>query len=146
MAGRLTPERAVREILIADADVAGLIGRRIYAQQPPQGAEQPYIVYTRISTTRFPHMGGPTVDVQLRLQLDLYAADPTAARELAKAVRLALDGYSVRVTVTEGYLDISSITLEGDSDNWAPPLDGGELGQDSVTHDYLVWCDEVIAA
>ena len=139
---RITAGRAIREILIADTGVSTLIGRRIYAQHAPQGAVLPYIVATRVSATRFPHMGGAWGQLQVRIQLDFSAADSTAARALAEAVRFALDGYSDTVTVADGHLDISSITLDGDADDWSPPTGGDELGEDGVTHDCLVWCDE----
>ena len=144
MAGRLTPERALRELLIADTGVSTLIGRRIYAQHAPQGVELPYIVATRAGSRRFPHMGGAWGELQVRIRLELAAADPTAARALATLVRLALDGYSGTVTVADGALDISSITLDGDADDPAPPTGGDELGTGGVTHDYLVWCDETV--
>jgi hypothetical protein len=64
----------LRDFLLADPDVASLVGDRIspnHAGQRPVGV--PYAVYHRVSTTRWTTLGGPTNVKKVRIQIDCYA-------------------------------------------------------------------------
>lgn len=86
-------EIAVRAHLINDPDVKALVDTRIYPDALPQGVTYPAIRYQRIDTPRTYTKGGYTGLSRPRLQIDCYATTYVAARNLATAVRAAMERY-----------------------------------------------------
>lgn len=65
-----------------------------YPLVAPKTAKAPFVIYTRVSTPRLRDFDGSTGCAEPTFRVDVYADDFDAARELAKSVRLKLDGYS----------------------------------------------------
>lgn len=79
--------------LCADADVAELVGTRIYEGIVPQGESYPAISYSVISGTRDAEsLDGVDGQVTNRLQINCYATSGVKRRQLADAVREAMNG------------------------------------------------------
>lgn len=86
-------EWGLAQFLLADAGVAALVGDRIEPGMFSPGLALPAIKYLDWSTTRQQTHDGPSGAAVGRVQLDCWAADYKTAKLVARAVRLALDGY-----------------------------------------------------
>ena len=107
-------------LLKNDAEVAALVGTRIYPNIVPQRATFPVVVYNQISSERTSVMGRDTGSVDSTWQLDAYAQTYAGARELAVEVRKALQRYSGWTPVaTQAYAVLErddDVVLERDGD------------------------------
>lgn len=84
--------------LAANAAVSALVAnadntKRIYPHRAPQGATFPRVTYFRVDSQHKHHMTAAAGHVEARLQIDCWALTYAAAKSLADAVRVALDGY-----------------------------------------------------
>lgn len=87
-------EEAFRSILLTASGVTALAGNRIDFGSNAQGAPYPRIVLWTISDAEGINLQGPDGHSEGRVQVDIYAASYGAAKQLSRAVRAALDGYS----------------------------------------------------
>lgn len=83
----------LRDFLLADATVSGVIGTRVYPLRLPQKPTLPAVVYSRISGVRVEHLKGVSSASEPRYQIDAWAANVAGAQALGKAVRQRLDHY-----------------------------------------------------
>lgn len=97
-------EEALYAHLVADAGVAALISTRVYPLSIAQDVALPAIAYQRISGPRQRYHSGPSAMAEARIQITCQAAKYTQAKALAKAVRLAMDGYSGTMGGVSGVL------------------------------------------
>jgi hypothetical protein len=104
----LEPEQAVFAVLAANAAVAAIVADRVYPTVLPQSAEVPAIVYTRVSADHTHTLGGASSLASGRVQVNCWADSYAEAAELARAVRLAVQGYRGEVAV-----GAESITIDG---------------------------------
>jgi hypothetical protein len=117
-----SPEAAIRSALVADANVARLLGTRIYPVIAPASAAVPFATYRRSAVQRSQSLAGPTGVTTVILALDLYAESYEAVRELAEVCRLALDGYG---GLTPDSVLVNNVSLDNEADGFAQ-LAGGE--------------------
>jgi len=82
-------ESILRAILVADPDVAAIIGSRAYQGRLPREPTFPAIVYQMISRPQ----DGLTGIVQARMQYTCMAESWREAADLADAARCCLHGY-----------------------------------------------------
>jgi Protein of unknown function (DUF3168) len=86
---------ALRAILLADADIASLVGNmRIFATNLPQGQRSPSIVFHRITGSSDYHLQGDSGLHQAFMQIDAWAASPDLAVSLADETHDALSGFA----------------------------------------------------
>lgn len=85
---------ALREFLLGDATVAGLVAARVYPIKIPQGVNQASVVYTRISGVGDYKMEGPTGWAHPRIQIGAWAPTADAAVAVANAVKDRIDGFT----------------------------------------------------
>ena len=132
-----SPEAAIRSVLVADADVARLLGTRIYPVIAPASAAAPFATYRRSAVQRSQSLSGPTGVTTVILALDLYAESYEAVRELADRVRLALDGYG---GTPADSISVQHVSLDNESDGFIQ-LAGGDIPPVySVTQTYsIIW-------
>ncbi len=123
----MTAEEIVRDQL-GTAEVAALVGPRVYPLRIAQGASMPAIAYQRVSASRAQSLRGPTGLANPRIQVTCWGDSYKSAKDVATQVRLALDGF------TEG--DVSAL-LVGERDLQDP--DGLRSG---VALDFSVWVYE----
>lgn len=85
-------ESAIRSVLVADADVAALVGERISPQPMPQAETLPAVTLKRISDQPIARgQRGPSGLRDARIQVDAWAATLVAAQAVADAVEAVLD-------------------------------------------------------
>ncbi|HEY7822166.1 MAG TPA: DUF3168 domain-containing protein [Acidimicrobiia bacterium] len=100
-------------LLKNNATVSELVSARIYPNIVPQRGTFPCVVYNQINSQRTSVMGQDTGTVESVWQLDVYAQTYAGARELAVAVRKAIQRYRGFTPVAIQADDV----LERDSDN-----------------------------
>lgn len=78
-----------------DANVASIVGNRIYMDMPPQDVAFPFIVYSINGTapTNTKDYNTKSVLDSLTIQIDMYTRKVTDSANLSNYVRNRLDGY-----------------------------------------------------
>lgn len=115
-------ERALYAYLSLYAPVVGLVGTRIYPGKAPSSATFPYLVIHESGAGSHYAMGGPSATFDTDLQLDCYALTALEAKELARAVRLSMDG---RAADWDG-LEIDGVFVDTEFENPEFAADGSE--------------------
>lgn len=135
-----TIETALFTILTGDATVTGLVGKSVYPNLVPQGAQMPAITYQQITSLREHVMTDTLGIVASWYQINCWAESYSEARELSEAVRIALADYSGTVSSR----DIKAILLENEGD--MPMTTGDVEGRRRYGKnlDFVVWHDEAI--
>lgn len=111
----MSAEKIIYKILSTDAGVIA-VTNRIYPVNLPQGANLPAIVYQQISDPSYKDIAGVTNYGNTRMQLSIFSGTFSAAKDLAKKVRAALNNYSGTVDATE----VHRITVEDEIDDFEP--------------------------
>jgi hypothetical protein len=139
----VSAEIVINTVLRANATVMALTFGRVSPLMAAQGTEYPYVTYQRIATERLRCTEGPSLLASALMQLtifdgrsgyDVYAS----VREIAEAVRKALDGYSG----TAGGVVCPCITVDGERDQPIFPSDGGDQPIAGIQIDVSVWYEE----
>lgn len=112
---------AIINLVRNDVTVVSLVSGRVYATQAPQGAALPLVVYVREEGDRrdMMHMTGSTGIVKSTYTFSCIASTLLASRNLARAVRRALQ-YK-RPT------GVRLVRVVGDSDLTESPASGEQL-------------------
>ena len=87
----MTLEEGLRGHIIGLAEVAALVGTRVYADEAPIEVEAPFIVFQRISTVPTRTLGR-VVAVRARMQIECWAVRKVHALALAAALRASFNG------------------------------------------------------
>ncbi len=137
-------KQALRDFLLADDGVAGLVGARVSWATRPRRAALPSIVMTQISGVRDYHMVAPSRLVTSRVQVDCWALSNAEAEQLAVAVNGAMSGLRMTLTVrpNSAPVQIQGAFLESQIDL----SEDGSTPPDEMLHrismDFMVWHDE----
>jgi hypothetical protein len=134
-------ETALRAQLLATPAVTALVGQRIYAlilPQKPQGGAGwvPAVTYQRIAAIRENALDGATGLVGVRFQVDSWALTYAEVKDLAAAVRGALNGFAGAV----GGENVQGSFLLADTDRYE-----SEVELFRVSQDFRVWHREAAA-
>ena len=121
--------------LKADADVAALVGDRVYHEQLPESVTYPCIMYTRVSTAQDRQVTGISNMTQVQVQLDLMSLTTAEVKDLAVKVRALLNG----LTGSMGSQAIHNCLLDNEIDSG---FFDGDNEQHRVIADYTIWLDE----
>lgn len=113
----LSPEKHVFQRLVTTPEVAKLVGFQVYPIAVPKSAVLPFCVYRRANITRESSLVGPLYVPVVHLQIASWALTYDDSRELADAVRIALDG---RIGTLSG-VTISDIRLVSETDDYLDP-------------------------
>ena len=133
-----SPEAVLLRALLAAPAVAMLVGRKVYAVMAPQSATYPFIVYRRTSIDREQTLGSPMGVPRVSVEYQVFAGSYEAAREVADAVRAALDGYGGSVLGCT----VSQTSLEAEADDFVT-LQGGDLPPAyQITMTFDTWWQE----
>ncbi len=135
-----TIEAALLSILVNFSAVNMLVGSNIFPNVIPQEADVPAITYQQITGIRTHNMQGSVGLVKARYQINCWAASYAKAKEIAGAVRLALDGYSSAVGPV--IIDVIKLDSEGDMPETAPGTD--KLTRYGKYLDFIIWHREQI--
>lgn len=90
----------VAELLAASAAVTALVGTgpvRIFEDVAPQNTARPYIVWRVVYGTPENYLGQPPGIDYCRVQIDCYGEHAAQAREVALAVRNALQPHATEI-------------------------------------------------
>ena len=87
-------EEQIVALLLASSGVTALCGNRINFGANAQGAAYPRIVMWTIGDAEGHNLQGPDGHSVGRVQVDCYGATYASAKQLSRAVRAVLDGYS----------------------------------------------------
>jgi hypothetical protein len=112
-------ESRLYAILVADASIADQIGTRIYPANVPVDDTFPRVVYARTGHKAYHDLDGVAVYNITALRLDCQARTFAAAKALADAVEVRLNGYR---SVPDG---IDKIRVEDVAHNAEPTVDAG---------------------
>ncbi len=73
--------------------IKALAGGRVYSFRAPQNVVSPFIIYQEIDSGRWRSINNPSGIAQASFQIDSYATDLYAAKNLALQVEAILDGF-----------------------------------------------------
>jgi hypothetical protein len=113
-------ESALTSYLLANGDIASLVGTRVYPVLIPQRAALPLLVYQVISDMPDYHLRGESGLTVARIQIDCVAATYSQVKTLAQYVRLACGGYRGQL----GTVAVEWMNAEQFSDMPAEPRSG----------------------
>lgn len=131
-------EVALRARLLAVAGVSALVGTRVYPVILPQNPTFPAITYQRIGGRRESSFAGPIGLAGPLYRLDCWGGAAgtgyAAAKGLANAVRLALDGWK---GVVSG-ITVQACFLDGEPED----IFEDEVGVHRVAMEVRMWWNE----
>jgi hypothetical protein len=126
-------EEAVRDIIRTNGGVSA-ITTRCFPVKVPQNPTFPFILYQKVTATRHQDLSGGSGLTQARFQIEAWAETYSRAKELANAIRDALDGY----TGTSGTVKVWSILILSEFDMYEETIDCLR-----VIMDFSVWHTEL---
>lgn len=86
-------EETFRDWLVADAGVTALVGTRVYPVKAPTGATLPFCVYQKVSDVPVVGLDTSSDAVKFaRISVNCIGSRYSEAKDLAEAIRVALDG------------------------------------------------------
>ena len=126
------PEAFLYQRLTSQTAVSSLIGSRVYPLIAPQGTPLPLVVYQRTSVERPQSLSGNVGNPLVTLQLTTYGTSYTSVKSIARAVRIAIDGW----TGTTAGVTIQRSTLQTEADGVDMPADDQMLPYYSVQQSF----------
>lgn len=126
------PEAFLFQRLTSQTSVFSLIGSRVFPLIAPQGTPLPLVVYQRTSVDRTQSLAGNVGNPVVTLQLTTYGTSYTSVKQIARAVRLAVDNW----TGTTAGVTIQRTTLTTEADGVDMPSDDQMLPYYSVQQSY----------
>lgn len=130
------------EALPAAVDVAAKC--HPWAKAPQNTATRPFVLYKRISGGRIRSLTGPSGVSHPRIQLSVFGRDYTAVRDLAHAIRLALDSFSTTQSgnlMGDRTVQVGMVhdDFDGTDEEDARPQHGTELAEHRFNLDATIW-------
>jgi hypothetical protein len=117
-----SPEQVLKHRIETTPVLARLLGYRTYPVLAPMSAALPFVTYQRSLIERNQTLNLPVGVPRVSVEMATYAATYEAAREVADALRSALDGWSGSAYGVE----VKHVALETERDGFVQ-LDGSEL-------------------
>jgi hypothetical protein len=113
------PEAFLYARLTSQTAVSSLVGSRVYPLLAPAGTPMPLVIYQRTAVERPQSLTGNVGNPVVTLQLTTYGTSYTSVKNIARQVRLALDGW----TGTTASVTIQRTTLVSEADGVDMPAD-----------------------
>jgi hypothetical protein len=88
----------LRALLLANANIAAIVGTRVYPVILPQGIKLDSIVYTRILESEPYHYVGPSGLIIARFQIDAWSESADRATVLGNLIKEHIGGFSGQVS------------------------------------------------
>lgn len=126
-------EKGLADLLLADGAIAALVGNRVRHIVLPQGTDYPAIVITQVASQYLTSLEGVNALQMKRFQIDCYARNQKAVRQLAQYVHNLLDGY--RGLLSEGTA-VQGVLPNSDAEFW---FDDADKKLFRVACDFNVW-------
>lgn len=118
-----------------DAACAAAHSGQVYQEVAPAEVSLPWIVVSVPSVTSDQVLSGPSGILTGQLQVDIYADDGVERKDMADAVRNALDGYRGRIKD----VDFMSLRLNTQNQTWLQLDDGQDQGAFRELQTYTWW-------
>jgi hypothetical protein len=134
------PEAFLFQRLTSQTAVSQYIGSRVYPLIAPQGTPLPLVVYQRTGVERPQSLAGNVGNPVVTLQLTTYGTSYTSVKSIARAVRLAVDGW----TGTTAGVTIQRSTLQTEADGVDMPADDQMLPYYSVQQSFEFRINEAL--
>ncbi|NBW22107.1 MAG: DUF3168 domain-containing protein, partial [Caulobacteraceae bacterium] len=112
--------------------VSSLVGQRVFPLIAPTGTPLPLVVFQRTSVDRPRSLTGNVGNPVVTLQLTTYGTSYTSVKQIARAVRLAIDNW----TGTTASVTIQRTTLMTEADGVDMPQDDQMMPYYSVQQAY----------
>lgn len=116
------PELVIMRALIADPAVGRHIGFNVYPLIVPQSVAFPFVTYQRSGVERLVTLSTAPGIPNTKLDLRLFAKTYSQSREIADAIRSALDHYDKTVLGVSVY----QVSISGESEDLVA-LEGGDM-------------------
>jgi hypothetical protein len=113
------PEAFLFQRLTSRTSVYSLVGTKIFPVIAPTGTALPLVVYQRTGVQRDQSLMGPVGAPVISVQLTAYDTSYTSVKSIARAIRLAVDGW----TGTTAGVTIQRTTLQSEADGVDMPQD-----------------------
>lgn len=142
----LGPGGAMRKLFVDDTTgVYSIVGYKIYPSAASQKADPPYGVYRTVDTTHEEHLSNMSGIARARIQWDWFARDPEVVASIMQATKLAAARITNRViTIGSTSINIKSIKLEMDYEDFEPVQDASGKPIFRGIQDFYVWFNEEI--
>lgn len=134
------PEAFLFQRLTSQTSVSQYISNRVFPVIAPQNTPMPLIVYQRTAVERPQSLAGNVGNPVVTLQLTTYGTSYTSVKNIARAVRLAIDGW----TGTTASVTIQRTTLTGEADGVDMPADDQMLPYYNVQQTFEFRINEVV--
>jgi hypothetical protein len=134
------PEAFLFQRLTSQTAVSSLIGQRVFPLIAPTGTPLPLVVFQRTAVERPQSLTGNVGNPVITLQLTTYGTSYTSVKSIARAVRLAVDGW----TGTTAGVTIQRTTLVTEADGVDMPADDQMLPYYSVQQSFQFRINEAI--
>ena len=134
------PEAFLFQRLTSQTAVSQYIGSRVYPLIAPQGTPLPLVVYQRTGVERPQSLAGNVGNPLVTLQLTTYGTSYTSVKTIARAVRIAIDGW----TGTTASVTIQRSTLLTEADGVDMPADDQMLPYYSVQQSFEFRINETV--
>lgn len=129
---------ALRSRLLANTDVAALVGTRIYTLQADQKAAHPLVILQEISGVPEYSSDGEAGIAQSRVQVSNWSTTHAQARSLANKIRLSLSGFRGDIGTSPAF-KVHAIFIDNahDTTDQTPGVD--QHYYYGVQSDYIIW-------
>ncbi len=122
--------------LRADTDLAAIVGDRIFADYPPQGAVEPFVVLTILSGQAYGTVNNqPVRAYSARLEIDVLAETRAVTEQVIELAEDSIDGF----VSTDSTHPIQGITVN-DGLDWQllTPKDGSDERRFLCSQDFEI--------
>ncbi len=109
-------------------------------RKPPQN----FITFQRVSNVHQRHMSGGSALSASRWQVDCWARYAADADKLYEAVRKSMDNLTSSIGTAGSLTNIQASFLEGDTEEFVPPIDSSQTGRARVRMDFMLWVPESV--
>ena len=134
------PEAFLFQRLTSQTAVSQYISSRVYPLIAPQGTPLPLVVYQRTGVERPQSLAGNVGNPLVTLQLTTYGTSYTSVKTIARAVRIAIDGW----TGTTASVTLQRTTLLTEADGVDMPADDQMLPYYSVQQSFEFRINETV--
>ena len=129
-------EQAIKRELLADSGITSLIGERLYYVKAPQNVTKPYVVFFKASGPREYSHDGASKLARPRFQFSCFATTYDQAKQIAEAIRAAIEAFSGTMGGAGG-VEVGSCFCINESDIYEE-----DTRLFHVAVDYLIWHKE----
>lgn len=110
----------------------------------PKNPPQHFITFQRVSNVHHRHLTGGLGMAASRWQIDCWARYAADADTLYEAVRKSTDNLTGSIGTAGSLTNIEVSFLEGDTEEFVPPIDSSQTGRARVRMDVLIWAPETV--